>query len=307
MHMKKWQQYLSVSLLLILTAPPLMMSGQGKKPVIIARGATLEKLGSGYVFTEGPASDKEGNVYFTDQPNNQIIRWATDGTLTVFMENAGRANGLCFDSMGNLIACADQNNELWSVTPDGKITVLVHDYNGKRLNAPNDVWVAANGNIYFTDPLYKRKWWDFPMPEQDGEHVYLLSADYKTITRVTSDLVKPNGIIGTPDGKKLYVADIGAKKTYSYTINPDGLLTEKKLFCEMGSDGMTIDTKGNVYLTGNGVTVFTREGMQIAHIPVDEKWTGNVCFGGRNKRLLFITASTSVYGLRMKVTGTGSQ
>lgn len=299
--------FLNPAPLFLLLLTPLVLKGQDQQSDIIAKGAKLEKLGDGYVFTEGPAADSKGNVYFTDQPNNQIIKWSTDGTFSVFLKDAGRTNGLCFDKKGNLIACSEEKNELWSISPDGKITVLLTKYNGKRFNAPNDIWIAPNGNIYFTDPLYKRKWWTWPMPEQDDECVYLVSPDYKTVTRLTNDLVRPNGIIGTPDGKKLYVSDLGAKITYSYTIASDGTLAGKKLFTEMGSDGMTIDNKGNVYLTGNGVTIFNPEGKQIAQIPNSDKWTGNICFGGKKRDLLFITASTSVYGIKMNVRGVGSQ
>ena len=118
---------------------------------------------------------------------------------------------------------------------------------------------------------------------------------------------QPNGIIGTPDGTTLYVADIGAGRTYAYDIQPDGKLSHRRLFCRLGSDGMTINDRGNVYLTGRGVTVFDRTGKQIAHIAVDEPWTANVCFGGKDRQTLFITASTRLYGLRMQVRGVGSQ
>jgi gluconolactonase len=124
---------------------------------------------------------------------------------------------------------------------------------------------------------------------------------------VADDLKQPNGIIGTPDGKTLYVADIGDKKTYSYAIKQNGRLADKKLFCEMGSDGMTIDEKGNVYLTGRGVTVFDKAGKKVTQIDVPEGWTANVCFGGADMKTLFITASTRLYGLKMSVKGAGSQ
>ena len=120
---------------------------------------------------------------------------------------------------------------------------------------------------------------------------------------VANDLEKPNGIIGTPDGKQLYIADIGANKTYKYSINPDGMLSNKTLFTEQGSDGMTIDNKGNIYLTGDGVTVYNQAGKKILHIPINQPWTANVCFGGANKNILFITASTAVYTLLMNVKG----
>jgi gluconolactonase len=286
--------------------PALPVNGQiSDKKSIIAEGAQLKLLGDGFKFTEGPAVDHDGNVYFTDQPNNTIIRWdATSNDLTVFMEEAGRSNGMYFDDDGNLITCADMENQLWKINRQGEVSVLIDDFNGKRLNGPNDLWIRPDGGIYFTDPLYKRNYWtrDSEM-QQDGEHIYFLSADRKNLFRVDQKLVKPNGIIGTPDGKKLYVADIGDNKTYAYDINADGTLSNRTLFTELGSDGMTIDNQGNVYLTGRGVTVFDKSGTQIAHISIDKGWTANVCFAGPNRDILFITAMDAVFGLKMKVHG----
>jgi gluconolactonase len=187
------------------------------------------------------------------------------------------------------------------------VRVVVKDHAGKLLNGPNDVWAHPDGGVYFTDPYYKRPYWKRGPMEQTVQGVYFLSADGKKLYRVVGDLVQPNGIIGTTDGKTLYVADIGANRTYAYDIGAEGALTNKRLFCKLGSDGMTIDSEGNVYLTGQGVTVFDPSGKQIQRIKVPELWTANVCFGGKDKRTLFITASTGLYGLRMRVKGVGSQ
>ena len=266
-------------------------------------GAVLEKLAGGFLFTEGPASDANGNVYFTDQPNDRIMIWTTKGELVTFMQPCGRSNGMYFDRKGNLWSCADEKNELWQISPDKKVKVILGLFSGKALNGPNDVWITPEGGIYITDPFYLRTWWDHTAMPQEKQCVYFLKPDHKTIIRVDEDLSKPNGIIGTPDGKILYVSDIAGKKTWSYTINTDGLLTNKKLFCEMGSDGMSIDEKGNIYLTGNGVTVFDKNGMQIVNIPVPEKWTANVCFGDADGKSLFITATTGLYRMKMQVAG----
>jgi gluconolactonase len=273
---------------------------------ILVAGAKLEKLADGFKFTEGPASDAQGNVYFTDQPNDRILRWSVDGKLSTFLQPSGRANGLCFDAEGNLWACADEKNELWSISPAGKVTVMVKDYQGKLLNGPNDLWIRPDQGLYFTDPYYKRGYWKRG-PKEQGEHVYYLSPDRKQLRRVVEDMKQPNGIIGTPDGKTLYIADIGAGRTYTYDIQPGGSLANKRLFCKLGSDGMTIDNEGNVYLTGKGVTVFDKSGKQIAHLEVKEPWTANVCFGGKDRKTLFITASTGFYGIRLRVRGVGSQ
>jgi len=293
---------LSLSLILLLTIQHLTIA-ENKGRTLIAKGAKPEKLAGDFSFTEGPACDRKGNIFFTDQPNNQILKWSTENKLTRFGENFGRANGMYFDRKGNLISCSDEKNELWSIAPDGKVTVLVKDFEGKKLNGPNDLWIAPNGGIYLTDPFYKRPWWDHQSPEQDGEHVYYLAPGASKLVRVVSDFEKPNGIIGTPDGKYLYIADIKGNKTWRYSINTDGTLSDKKLFVELGSDGMTIDNKGNIYLTGKGVTIFNHDGIMIENIAIPEGWTANVCFGGKDRHLLFVTASKSVYGIKMKVKG----
>jgi gluconolactonase len=271
---------------------------------VIQPGAELEKLADGFLFTEGPSSDAKGNVYFTDQPNDRIMVWSVSGELTTFKQPCGRSNGLSFDKNGYLWACADEKNELWKISPDKKVSVILGKYEDKQLNGPNDLWIARNGGIYFTDPFYKRTWWSHTDMPQDIQGVYYLTPDNKKLVRVADDLRQPNGIVGTPDGKILYVADIGGRKTWSFSINKDGSLSNKTLFCEMGSDGMTIDSKGNLYLTGKGVTIFDKTGKQIGIIEVPESWTANVCFGGPDMKSLYITASKSLYRMRMKVKGT---
>ncbi len=269
----------------------------------LADGASVQKLAGDFSFTEGPAADAAGNVYFTDQPNNRIMKWSVDGQLSVFLQPAGRANGLYFDRDGRLLACADEKDELWSIGLDKDVRVLLKQYDGKIFNGPNDLWVRPDGGLYFTDPFYKRPYWDHQTKPQDVEGVYYLTPDRKILTRVVSDLVQPNGIVGTADGKTLFVADIGAGKTYRYAIQADGSLTDRQLFCNLGSDGMTIDNEGNLYLTGQGVTIFNRQGDQIGHIPIDERWTANVCFGGADRHTLFITASKGLYAVRMRTSG----
>lgn len=270
---------------------------------IIADGAKLTLISDQFSFTEGPAADKDGNVFFTDQPNNKIWEYRTDGKLSLFMDHSGRSNGMYFDRRGNLITAADKNDQLWSISPKKKVTVLVKNFNGHRLNGPNDLWIDPKGGIYFTDPYYQRDYWKRTQKDIEEERVYYLTPDQQKVKIVADDLVKPNGIIGTPDGKTLYIADIGDKKTFSYAIDKDGHLSGKTLFAPMGSDGMTIDNRGNIYLTGDGVTVFNKMGEKIEHIPVDEDWTANVTFGGPNRRTLFITASKSLYKINMNVRG----
>ena len=280
----------------------------------MAPGAAVEKLADGFRFTEGPAADAAGNVYFTDQPNDRILKWSVDGQLTTFLQPCGRSNGLCFDRDGSLLACADENNELWSIemADPPKHRIVVSGYDDKRLNGPNDLWVHPQGAIYFTDPYYERPYWKRGPMEQDGQCVYRWSAERPlpspSLIRVADDLKQPNGIVGTDDGRTLYVADIGAGRTYAYDIQADGGLSGKRLLCESGSDGMTLDAEGNLYLTGReGVSVYNAQGQKLGVIPIDQPWTANVCFGGADRRTLFITASEGLYAVRMRVRGSARQ
>jgi gluconolactonase len=295
----------TAAIILILLIISLPLRGQGLEK-IIAKGAKLEKAVDGFQFTEGPSADKQGSVFFTDQPNDRIIKWDIKTGLSVFMQPCGRSNGMAFDNEGNLWACADEKNEIWKIAPDKSITKFPGVFEGKFFNGPNDLWVAPGGGIFFTDPFYKRPWWDHENMPQPVQGVYYMLPDHSGTIRVVDDLVQPNGITGTADGKYLFVADIGAGKTWKYACGPEGSLSDKKLFCNMGSDGMTIDAEGNIYLTGNGVTVFDKTGKKLGNIPVPEGWTANVCFGGKDLHTLFITASKSLYMIKLRVRGTRS-
>ncbi|UOE39058.1 SMP-30/gluconolactonase/LRE family protein [Chryseobacterium oryzae] len=255
-----------------------------------------------FSFTEGPATDKSGNVYFTDQPNDKIYfwDWKTD-KIELFLDKTGRANGTFFDKNDNLITCSDNKGEIWKIGKDKSVEILSKGFEGKRLNGPNDLWIDELGGMYFTDPLYNREYWTDFKVEIPEKHLYYRNKNGK-ISRLEK-FVQPNGIIGSQILKKLYVSDIDANKTYVYDILGEGKLSEKKLFCEMGSDGMTLDEQGNLYLTGDGVTVFNRKGEKIHHIKVPEKWTANVTFGGEKNNILFITASNSVYTLETNTKG----
>ncbi len=284
--------------LVVLTAMVVSSGWGAEKVSVIAPGAKVGKLTGDFKFTEGPASDAEGNVFFSDIPNNRIHKWSLDGKLSTFRENSGGANGLYLDKKGNVLACEGNGRQLVSIDPKGNVTVLADKYQDKRFNSLNDLWLDPKGGIYFTDPRYGPR----NDLEQDGEHVYYLSPDRKKLIRVINDMVRPNGIIGTADGKLLYVADHGGNKTFTYTINKDGTLSNKKLFAPEGSDGMTIDNKGNIYLTTKVVAVYNSKGQKIETIEIPEG-PANVCFGGKDSRTLFITARTSLYSLRMRVKG----
>ena len=262
----------------------------------------VEKLAGDFNFTEGPAVDAEGNVYFTDIPNHLILIWTLEGQLDTFRVNSGRANGLYFDKDENLLACEGEKGQITSTTPDGDYRPIATEYNGKGFNQTNDLWPDGRGGVYFTDPKYGSDENEIP---QDGMHVYYLSPDHNSVIRVCDDLEKPNGILGTPDGKILYVTDAQAGKTYKYDIQEDGSLSNKTLFVELGCDGMTLDNAGNVYLTTSGkqaVDIFSPSGELLESIQVPEK-PSNVCFGGKDRNQLFITARTSIYRVKLNAKG----
>lgn len=269
---------------------------------LIQKGASLVQVSKQFTFTEGPAVDKKGNIFFTDQPNDKIWKYSADGKLSLFMDKTGRSNGLYFDKKGRLIACADEKNELWAIDK-GKVSVLLDNIKGLKANGPNDLWIDPKGGIYFTDPYYQRDYWTRKKPEIDKQNVYYLAKGSKEVMLVDGDLKQPNGIVGTSDGKYLFVADIRDSKTYRYEIQADGTLANRQFFAPMGSDGMTLDNQGNLYLTGRGVTIYNKEGVKLGNIPVPSNWVGNICFGGKDRKTLFITASESIYTLQMQVKG----
>lgn len=271
-----------------------------KSQSIVSNGAEIQLVSDEFSFTEGPAADSFGNVYFTDQPNDKIYFWNwKTNKVEEFLDKTGRANGTYFDEKDYLITCSDESGEIWKINENGVAEILTTNFEGKRLNGPNDLWLDNEGGIYFTDPLYVRDYWKNFKQEIFDKNLYYRNSEGK-ITKLDT-FTQPNGIVGSLKFKKLYVSDIDANKTYVYDIAGAGKLTNKKLFCNLGSDGMTLDNLGNLYITGNGVTVFNSKGEQIHHIAVPEKWTANLTFGGENFSTLFITASKSVYTLKMNV------
>jgi gluconolactonase len=289
----------------------------------------LTTFGTGFSFTEGPAVDRRGNVFFTDQPNDRIYRWdARSGAITLFLQGTGRANGMAFDRDGNLITCSDLHGEVWKIFPDGSHVVLVNNHGGKLLNGPNDVWInPVNGGMYVTDPIFPRPYWDATDPRRQnwepthseqaptgkGGYVYYLPPGGTALVRVTTEAMGwdsdswPNGVVGTPDGKKLYVNKWfydNKGGTWVFDINQDGSLSNMRKFTEWGGDGMSMDDLGNVYISnGLGVMAFDPLGNHILTIPTGGGATNNT-FAGQNDKLLFITGPVnSVTGIKMNVKG----
>lgn len=263
----------------------------------------LKLIASDFRFTEGCSVDKNGDVFFTDQPNDKIWKYSLNGKLSVFLDQSGRANGTYFDRKGNLITCSDEHGQLWSISPSGKVKIILNSIPGKQFNGPNDIWIHPNGGMYFTDPYYQRDYWKRTTPDLKTEDVYYLPKGSSKLKMVASGMVKPNGIVGTPDGRYLYVADNRAGKTYRFQIEKNGDLVDKQLLIDRGSDGMTLDEQGNLYLTGEGgVFIYSKEGKRLDQISIAGNPT-NVCFFGKERNLLFITARPVVYVLPMAIKG----
>jgi len=260
-------------------------------------GAELLLLADGFGFAEGPAANAKGEVFFSDLESAEIYKLNDKGRLSVFLAESGGANGLFFDAAGNLIACQGDLGRVVSIPRERDITVLTDTYQDKRFNQPNDLWIDPAGGIYFTDPAYGTS------PVQDGEHVYYISPDRQWVTRVIDDLERPNGLIGTPDGNILYIADHGSGKVFRYDIQPDASLANRTLFVAKTCDGMTMDEQGNVYITNEAnVLVYSPGGELIETIEVGGQVT-NVCFSGPGFSTLYITNTHELYAVDMLVAG----
>jgi gluconolactonase len=276
--------------------------------------AKLEKLWSEGEFTEGPCLGPDGCIYFSDI-GNRILKFdpATNKTA-VFRDPSGRSNGLKFDKQGRLIACEGANtggNRRISITEkDGTVKTLADSFMGKRFNSPNDLALDLKGRVYFTDPRYVGS----EKRELDHESVYRVDPD-GTVTRIISDVQKPNGIVLSPDQKTLYLADSGAGKgnrvLLAYPLKEDGTVgLGKKLYDfgdDRGIDGMTVEAGGHIVATAGrgttaGISIFTPEGKKVAFLPTPED-PSNCCFGGKELKTLYITAGKSLYRVETEMTG----
>ncbi len=266
---------------------------------LIAGGADIVEVRGGFGFLEGPVTDRSGDLYFTDINNNRIWRYTAGGEFEVAIEPSNNANGLTLDLDGSLLICEQNAQRITRREADGSLSVVADSYEGAPFNSPNDLWVHPDGSIYFTDPRYR-----FPEgpPSQPGEYVYRISPDRQSVEALVTDIPKPNGIVGTEDGGTLYLASTETRKIYRFDIATDGGLENRTEFADQGSDGMTLDEYGNVYLTwGGGVSIRNPDGDEIEFIETPQN-PANVGFGGADGRTLYMTARTSLYSLRMNVT-----
>lgn len=262
---------------------------------IFSSDATVIKLADGFRFTEGPALGPDGRIYFNDIPNSLThVHDPKTGKTTIFRKETGGANGLFWTANDALISCEGKNRQVTRLTPAGQV-VLADHYQNKKLNSPNDLVLDNVGGIYFTDPRYGNR----DDMELDIEGVYYINRGGK-ITRVITDLQRPNGLIFSPDQKTLYVADQAGGKTYSYVVSGGGALTKPKLFANVGSDGMTVDIFGNLYVTWQGaVIVFNSSGNEIDRIRPPESPANCLLVNDT----LYITARTGFYSVKTNAKG----
>jgi gluconolactonase len=274
---------------------------------LISRAARTRPVATGFQFTEGPVwFAEEKALLFSDIPGNRVLKLTSDGQVTVFRHPSGNSNGLTRDKQGCLIACEHGNRRLTRTEVDKTVTVLAERYGGRRLNSPNDVIVKSDGAFYFTDPPYGIR---HDQEEQPVRGVYRLSGSQSEPVLVADDFEGPNGLAFSPDESRLYIDDSERRHIRVFDVQPDGSLSNGRIFCDMdidkpGSpDGMKVDIQGNVYCTGpGGVWVLNNEGKHLGTIVMPEQ-PANCAWGDDDLRSLYITAQTSVYKIRTNIAG----
>lgn len=278
---------------------------------LVASGAKVQKLAGDMKFTEGPAwIPAKKTLVFSDIPNSKLMQWNERDGLSVFRESE-QSNGNILDLAGRLISCQHAARNIVRTETDGKITVLVDKFDGKKLNSPNDVAVRSDGTLWFTDP----SWGLNGKGDLPGCWVYKLDPPTGKIEPVIKDLAMPNGINFSPDESRIYVADTGgntknpdpeyhkkAAGIHCYEVSKDGQLGKKLFAIEHGSDGMCVDVKGNLYTTSGKIMIHNPDGKLLETIDVPEG-PANCTFGGDDYKTLFITAKTSLYSVKMRNAG----
>jgi len=283
-------------------------SRRGQLASVVPRDSKLERLATGFQFTEGPVwNTSEGFLLFSDIPANRICQWSSDSGVKVFLDPSGNSNGLTYDKEGRLLICEHGNRRLSRIEKDGSYTVLADRFSGKRLNSPNDIVVRSDGTIYFTDPPYGIQPERQELPFQG---VYRLDPVSKKLTLLVDDFERPNGLAFSPDETVLYIADSSTRRHVRvFDVRDGGTLGNSRLFAEIRSnlpgnpDGMKVDVEGRLYVaTAGGVWVFSQERKHLGTIRSPET-PSNCAFGDEDWKTLFITARTSVYRIRLSIPG----
>jgi gluconolactonase len=309
---------------------------------LLSGKATLERVATGFdKWTEGPVWTRDGTLLFAEIPANNIVQWIPGKGATVFMHPSGYegsepyqgpepgSNGMTRDADGRVSVAGHARRNVWrleSVDPHAQITILADSYQGKKLNSPNDLVYKSDGSLYFTDPPYglPKQSDNDPLKELEVNGVYRIvgarqqkpgaAPDRDKLQLVIKDLGRPNGLAFSPDEKFLYIAESGKKLWMRYRVLPDGSVTEGRVFLDCSSDpakgvpdGLRLDKNGNIYGAGpGGVWIISPEGKHIGTIKVPEV-VSNVAWGEKNGKTLYITASTSVYRIKLKVAGDRSR
>ena len=297
---------------------------------IVPGDAKIEKLAGGFLFTEGPiwvprTEDTDGYLLFSDPNNNLIYRWTQDGQFSIFMTKSGYrgvdigeygqpgSNGLTLDKQGRLTINQHGNRRVVRMEKNGQLTVLADRYEGKRLNSPNDLVYKSDGALYFTDPPFGLpKFFDDPRKELPYSGVFRVSPDSKIVQLLTNELSGPNGLAFSPDEKYFYVDNWDEKKKIimRYEVNPDGTLSNGKVFFDMTSaegedalDGMKIDQKGNLYVSGpSGLWIISPEGKHLGTI-VGPEHPHNFAWGDDDGKTLYLCAKKGLYRIRLNIPG----
>lgn len=273
----------------------------------VGKVGKARRLHTDFKFTEGPAADDEGNLYFTDIPNTTIHKRDSKGSLTVYTDQSNHSNGLMVVGANRLLACEMDGQLVEYDLTDGTKKTVASQYKGQRFNACNDLVVDRQGGIYMTDPRFRA-----PDPWPQGTEAVYYIAKSGQVTQLISDRTAPNGVILSPDEKTLYVVPSMEEEMWAYPVKSPGVLGEGRVLCKVkqpdgktgtGGDGLTIDTNGNLYITtALGLQVFAPDGKALGIIAIPEH-PANVAFGGKGRHTLFVTARTSLYAVRTEATG----
>ena len=279
---------------------------------VVGPEVQFEKIATGFLFTEGPLwHPKNHYLLFSDIPGDHVRRWSEPAGVSTFRKPSNMSNGLAYDRAGNVLACEHATSQVTRRDSTGAITPIATHYQGKQLNSPNDIVCAPDGSVYFTDPPYGRVKFFGVEREQElpFQGVYRAGADPKNPTLLVDDFDRPNGLCFSLDRRRLFINDTARQHIRVFELNPDGSLSNGKVWAETkgegagAPDGMKIDSVGNVYCCGpGGIHVFAPDAtcLGVIHVP---EYTANFGWGDADYRSLFITASTSLYRIRVKVPG----
>ncbi|MCC6444099.1 MAG: SMP-30/gluconolactonase/LRE family protein [Armatimonadetes bacterium] len=309
----QWTGITIAGIILLLLLPIRVRAGQAALEArspdfwnLVSRDAALEKVAEGFQFTEGPVWHPKGYLLFSDIPANRIYKWKPGGKAEVFREPSDNSNGLTLDRQGRLLACEHSNRRVSRTERGGKLTVRASEFEGKRLNSPNDIVVKSDGSLYFTDPPYGIRAQEQVLPFQG---IYRLSPRGK-LTLLVKDFDRPNGLALSPDEKTLYIADSSERSHIrAFDVKPDGTLANGRLLTDLKGlepgvpDGMKVDARGNIFSTGpGGVWVIAPDGRTLGIIRVPEV-AANCAWGEADGKTLYITASTGLYRIRLRTAG----